>query len=68
MEPHYYVALAAFARPFLALFIFGVLCLGTRVLIQRCMSDGVIKRVLLFDPYTWLSTRFARRAVRSSFR
>lgn len=63
MEPHWYVALAAFARPFLALFIFGVLCLGTRVLIQRCMSDGKFKRVLLFDPYKWASTRFARRAV-----
>lgn len=64
MEPHYYVMMAAFARPFLALFIFGVLCLGTRVLIQRCIPDGSVKRFLLFDPYRWMADRGVRRLLR----
>ena len=51
MEPHVAIALAAFARPFLALFVFGICCLGGRILVERFMQDGQFKRLLLWAPF-----------------
>lgn len=48
MDPHWYVAMAAFARPFLALFVFGVLCLGGRYLVIWYVPEGKVKRILLW--------------------
>jgi hypothetical protein len=39
--------LALLLKPFAALFLFGVVCLPFRLLVQRKMKDGPLKRLLL---------------------
>lgn len=39
--------LAVLLKPFAALFLFGVICLPFRLLVQRRMKDGRLKRLLL---------------------
>jgi hypothetical protein len=39
--------LALLLRPFAALLLFGLICLPARMLVQRKMRDGWLKRLLL---------------------
>jgi hypothetical protein len=41
------VALAMLVKPFVALVIFGLICLPIRLAAQRFIPDGVLKRILL---------------------
>lgn len=44
MEPWVWAVLL---KPFAALFLFGVICLPFRLLVQRRMKEGRLKRLLL---------------------
>lgn len=39
--------IAVVLRPFAALLLFGCICLPARLLVQRRMKDGPIKRLLM---------------------
>jgi hypothetical protein len=41
--------LAIALRPFVALLLFGLICLPARLAVQRWMRDGRLKRLLLLD-------------------
>jgi hypothetical protein len=48
---------AVVLRPFVALVLFGLICLPVRLAIQRWVPDGVVKRFLLLE----VRKRVARR-------
>lgn len=46
------VLIALFLKPFAALALFGLVCLPVRLLVQRYIPEGRIKRVLLMHVKT----------------
>ncbi len=40
--------LALFVKPFVALIVFGLICLPARLLVQNRMKDSRLKRLLLW--------------------